>query len=89
MIPDAFLNLIFYFIYGLLSPFLLLPDVSLPTSFTSSVATASSTLGVFSVAFPNTLVALIGVVGVYLIVEGSIATFKVVKWVYTKIPGVG
>lgn len=89
MITDLILAFIYYFLYGILGPFLLLPDVALPESFTSAISTATHYLGIVNSILPLTTVALSAGIGIFLAIEIGINTFKIVKWVYTKIPGIG
>jgi len=89
MITSLILYIIFAFIWAITSPFRLFNDVSLPASFTEGVSGAVGYVSIIYQVLPLTLSAIVGVIVLYLVVEGSIALFKVVKWVYTKIPGIG
>lgn len=88
MITSGILYLIYGFVWAITSPFRFFNDVALPAAFTTAVSTAVSYLGIIGQMFPLTIVSLAGVVVIFLAIEGGIGTFKVVKWVYTKIPGI-
>lgn len=86
MITSAILYIIYGFIWAITSPFRLMADVALPANITGAVASASSALAPLAVVLP--LVSLVSVLAIFLSVEGAIAIFKIIKFVYTKIPGV-
>jgi hypothetical protein len=86
MITSAILYLLYGFVWAITSPFRLLPDVALSSNITSAIASANTTLAPLAVVLP--LGSLAGVLIIFLSVEGAIAIFKIIKWVYTKIPGI-
>lgn len=77
MITALFLNLVTAFLN-------LLPTAALPTDATNAITTAGSYLALINQVVPvNTLLIILGSV---LTIELGIFTFKVVKFVYKKIP---
>lgn len=86
MITSAILYIILAFIVLITSPFRLLDDVSLNSSIGSSIATASGYISPINDFFPvNTILIVFGILIVYEVILGS---YKIIKWVYNKIPGV-
>ena len=72
----------------MLSVLLLLGNV-LPTSaISASILAANSYIAVIGQFLPLTIGSLVLMVGALLLVEFYIGTYKLIKWVYTKIPGV-
>lgn len=72
----------------LLFPITKLPDVTLPSSINAAFTTASTWFGlVWSVA-PLTFVALFASLVVVVGIETHIFSYKTIKWLYNKIPGV-
>ena len=86
MITAAIINFSLLLAMGLLSPLLLAPDVSLTSAISNSIATASNSLATVNAVVP--LGAIVLIVSSYLAIEGSIFTYKFIKWIYQKIPGV-
>jgi hypothetical protein len=86
MITTFILNLIYYAVSAILSPLLLLPDASFPSNVVSAIASASSYISILNVILPADT--LMTIVGAFLAVEVAIFTYKLIKWVYNKIPGV-
>ncbi len=86
MITTAILYLLYYAISLVLSPLLLFSDVVLPPQFTDALTSAGASLGIVSVIAPVGTIA--AVIVVFAVVEGFIFGYKIIKWVYTKIPGV-
>lgn len=85
----------YYFLYlctGLLltfaAPIYLLPDASIPGSFAAALTLAGGYISVAAKLVPLTIAALFVVVALMVIVENTDGIFKVVKWIYTKIPGI-
>lgn len=84
-----YFNLAWISIIGALeSPIAALPDVALPSYITTSIATVLHWLGLVWSAIPYTLSALLSAIGVIIVVENNIAIYKVVRWIYSKIPGI-
>lgn len=80
---------IFIGILGLIIlPLMALPDVSLPTSILTSISTVSALLGLFYSFVPNLLTAIGTIVASYLGIELAIWAYKMIKWIYQKIPGI-
>lgn len=75
-------------VYAITYPISALPDVVLPANITANLATLGHFFGLIWGAAPLTLVALFSSVGVIIVIENNIAIYKVVKWIYSKIPGV-
>lgn len=61
----------------------------LPTAaIASAISAAGSYIAVVYEILPQTTIALLGILGVLLLVEFYIGTYKLIKWLYSKIPGV-
>ena len=73
---------------GFLTPLSYLPDASLPSSIANSLTTIGSFTGLIWWVMPLSLTALVGSVAIIVATENWIAIYKVVKWIYSKIPGV-
>jgi uncharacterized membrane protein len=81
-----------YFFTGLLDGFIVpiqyLPNASLPGGLASWLATTGGYVAIAGRLMPLTIAALFVVIGMVVIVENADGIFKVVKWIYTKIPGI-
>lgn len=86
MIVGAFLYLVYLLILALTSPLRLLPDVSLPASFTSAVATASGYLS--SISDFVAVSTLVTILAAMLAIEVVVLSYKLIVWVLTKVPGI-
>ena len=75
-------------IVRLISPLSLLPDAVLPDVINSSITNISGFIGRVWSFFPLTFAALLGAVVFIVIVENWVLVYKVIRWVYTKIPGI-
>lgn len=84
MITTAILNLVFIFINALLSPLTFLGNVTLSTSFASSISTASGYLHALNAIIP--VDTMLTILGVSLAFEGAYLIFKVIMWIIAKIP---
>ena len=71
-----------------LQPILLLPDVALPAAIATALITAGTYLGVVDSVIPYTLGALFTAFASMLTIELAIFSYKFIRWVYQKIPGV-
>jgi hypothetical protein len=86
MIP-YYLILIFLYILGLITaPLQLLPVASLSVDLTGTLTNAGNYLALFNIFLP--LATLFTVFGIVITIEGAYFTYKAVKWVYSKIPGI-
>jgi len=86
MIINGILYTIYYFVLGITAPFRLLPDVSLPEGVSAALTSAGSYLSILDAVIP--VDTLLSVLGAFLVVETAIFTYKLIKWVYVKVPGV-
>jgi hypothetical protein len=84
MIITAILNLIFVFLGFILSPLSLLGNVSLNSSFASSLATASGYYHALNGILP--MDTMLSILGVSLAFEGGYLVFKLIMWIIAKIP---
>lgn len=87
---QVIINTILYALYGFLSivasPLLLLPDVSLPSQFTTALSSASTYISALNTYLPiSDILTLLFLVIAY---ELAYATYKLIKWGYNKIPGI-
>ena len=69
-------------------PITFLPDVSFPTQLTTSISTAGGYIHIFSIILPTTVPTVFSIFTAFIGIEVGIFTFKLVKWVYSKIPGI-
>ena len=69
-------------------PIALLPDVSLPASIATAISTLGTYVGMIWSSAPLTFVALLTATAVIIGVESHIFSYKTIKWLYNKIPGI-
>jgi len=86
MITNVLITIIYYFLYSVIYPIRLLPDVSLPSSITSSITTAGSYFYIFDPILPLSTV--FTIITLFLTIEGFIVAYKLIMWVIRKIPGI-
>lgn len=87
MITSAFLYGFLDFLRFILSPILTADAITLDTGIGSALAAIGGYIAVLDVVVP--VATLVGVfVGVHVVVEGYIFAYKLVRWVYQKIPGI-
>jgi hypothetical protein len=83
---------IFYFITGILDGLVLpiqnLPNASLPGGLSSWLSETGGYIALATKIAPLTIAALFVVLTMVVVVENTDGIFKVVKWIYTKIPGI-
>ncbi len=81
---------IFYALYAVIVlitlPIRALPDATLPADFSNAIANASSALSSLNVVIPVSSLA--AIIALFIIIEGTIFTYKIIRWVYQKIPGI-
>ncbi len=85
MITSVILNLFYYAVYALTSPFRLLPDVTAETGVGSSIATAGSYINNINNFFPITT--LMTIFLLILVIELGIATYKIIMWAVHRVKG--
>jgi len=73
---------------GLAATLYNLPDASLPASFTSALTNTGNYISIAFKFLPDTIAAIFTVITFIVVVENADGIFKVVKWIYTKIPGI-
>ena len=82
----------FYFVTGVLDglvvPIQNLPNASLPGGLSAWLSATGGYIALAGSIAPLTIAALFVVIGMVVIVENADGIFKVVKWIYTKIPGI-
>lgn len=86
MIVSLLLYIIYYFVLFILTPLRLFPDVSLPAGVLSAITTAGTYLALVSQVIP--LTDLLGAFAASIVIENYHFVYKVIKWIYNKIPGV-
>lgn len=86
MIINGLLSLLYWALYVVIAPITLLPDVSLDSSVTTAIAVASGWLGAINQIMP--LATIFMVFGLVLVVENTHFVYKLIRWVYQKIPGI-
>lgn len=78
---------IFIYLLGLITaPLLLLPVASLSVNLTGTLTTAGNYLALFDIFLPVGM--LLTTFGIIISIEAGYFSYKVVKWIYNKIPGV-
>ncbi|MDE2021141.1 MAG: hypothetical protein KGJ13_12465 [Patescibacteria group bacterium] len=61
----------------------------LPTSaIAAAITAANGYIGIIHEIVPNTTVSLMAIVGSFLLVEYFAVSYKLIKWIYSKLPGV-
>ena len=88
MIIAVILQLILAALFVVITPILLLPDVSLPGNVSSAIATAGGYIGLIAEVAPATIVSIMAIFALVLIIENTHFGYKLIRWVYQKIPGV-
>ena len=86
MIVTGILYLIYFAVLAITSPLRLLSDVSLPSTFTDTIATASGYISSVNEFIP--VDTMISVLLAMLAIEVIVLSYKLIMWVLTKIPGV-
>jgi len=86
MITTILLTIFYNFIWAILWPIRILPDVSLPADFLASFGVIGGYLSGLNEIVP--VATILTILGLILTIEGSILLYKSIKWVYQKIPGV-
>jgi len=87
MIPYYLLILLIYLFALLIAPLTLLPNASLPATFATGLIAGQDLGMIWSVA-PYTFTALIAAIVVVVGVETHIFSYKAIRWIYQKIPGI-
>jgi hypothetical protein len=80
----ALLNIIGF----ILLPLQYLPDVALPDMITTSISVVSAAIYLAVAEVPLTLAALFASLAAIIVAELNISAYKIIKWIYNKIPGV-
>lgn len=88
MITYYVISILIGFIGALLSPIGSLPDVSLPISITGAFSQAGHLVGIIYNLLPDTITAIFSALSAIVGIEIAIFTYKLIKWIYTKIPGI-
>jgi len=84
MITTILLYIFLTILKGLLLPFTLLADASLPDAFSNAMIIASTYLSAFNDFIPISI--LLTILGLVLIIEVFINGFKLINWAIKKIP---
>lgn len=84
MIVTAFIQTIYYLVYAICSPFLLLPNVTLPQAFADTITTASGYLSSLNSFLP--IDTIITILKISIAIEVAYLTFKLIMWVIKRIP---
>jgi hypothetical protein len=86
MIVYWILKIFVYLLSLITAPLLLLPVASLSVDLTGTLTQAGQFLALFDLFLP--VGTLLTVFGIIVSIEGGYFSYKVVKWIYNKIPGV-
>lgn len=84
MIFDFILNIVFAVLSLVISPFSLLPDVSLPVDLLASLGAIKPYYASLASIMP--IGTLIAIIAIEVIVDGSILTYRLIRWGYQKLP---
>ena len=69
-----------------ISPLLLLPNVALDPRIATSLATAGHYTAILDMVIP--VWTLFTIFVLYVVIEAAIFGYKIIKWIYSKIPGI-
>lgn len=72
----------------LIAPLLLLGNLIPTAALTTAVVAANSYIGIAYQVIPLALTAVFSFFGAVVVIEGTIGIYKLVRWVYRKIPGI-
>jgi hypothetical protein len=86
MILDAIMSILWFFLTVILSPFTLLSDVTPDSTVVSAISTATGYISALGVIIPMTAFRFV-LIGT-LAFEVPYGVYKIIRWVYRKIPGV-
>lgn len=86
MIISIILQLILSALFVVITPVMLLPDVSLNSAVPTAIVAASNYLALINQIVPLTILFI--VFGSVLVVENTHFGYKLIRWIYQKIPGV-
>ena len=84
MIITVILSVLFSLLWPLVQLIALLPDVSLTSSVSTSIASASNYLSALNSFIPITT--LLSMLGVFVLYETGYFTFKLIYWIIKRIP---
>lgn len=86
MIIDFLITIIYNVVAIVVNLFAILPDVSLPTEIQTNLNAVSGYYNGIESIFPVST--LIDILGIELIFIGFYFGYKIIRWAYTKIPGI-
>ena len=86
MITAGTLQFFFLVLYAILSPLLLLSDVSDSSNISTSIATANGYLA--GIPFHYFLLSVVATLAFLIVFEAAFWAYKGVRWLYNKIPGI-
>jgi hypothetical protein len=69
-------------------PISLLPDVSFPATLNTAIGQSGNYIGIFNAVLPKSVPTIFAIFTIYISIEFGIWTYKLIKWIYSKIPGV-
>jgi len=72
----------------LLSGLLILGNVLPTAAIALAITAANSYLAILTAFMPDTMEVLFAILGFFFVIEGYVATYKLAKWLYKKIPGI-
>jgi|LSQX01.3.fsa_nt_gb hypothetical protein len=83
MITSTFINLFYNLVNKLVG---LLPDISLTSSFSDAIITASSYISAINNFIPSVVLAILAVVTIDIAFETGYLAFKIVYWIIKRFP---
>lgn len=87
MITTGILYIIYVFVLGITSLLSTLGDVSLPVEMIAGLNSLGPAYMALDVIFP--IGVLISIIAFEIVFDTILLTYKLIKWGYTKIPGIG
>jgi hypothetical protein len=87
MLTNFFLYTLYLVLKLVLSPLLLLSDVTLSAGFTDALTTAKGYISTIDAIFP--LTTMFAIIGLFVLIETFVLSFKLITWIIKKIPFLG
>jgi hypothetical protein len=69
-------------------PITFLPGVAFPGEMTTSISLFGGTIHIFGLILPTTVPTIFSIFTIFIGIEAGIFGYKIIKWIYSKIPGI-
>lgn len=86
MITEFLISIIYNVVAIIVNLFAILPNVSVPSEILNSITSISPYYQAIDTIFP--VATLIDILAIELLFIGSYFSYKIIRWAYTKIPGI-